>query len=151
MTLKMPPPLTWHISQIIIDRLHHFVFVCISNQCRGHLLSSYALDFAIPMSLKFRDEIETIISFDGLMEEDASVVLELTCLVSNIKKEFARVLNSFLFFLRKYEEKKTCNTLSLMLDLVLKSLSLVLSFIKVMIEERLLLKIIIQSLYIPCF
>ncbi len=115
-------------------------------------MSSDALNFAIPMSLKFKDEIETIISFDGLMEEDANVVIELTCLVSNIKKKVAaRVLNSFLSFLKKYEEKKTRTMLSLMLDLVFKSIYLVLSFIKVMIEERPLLKIIIQSLYILCF
>jgi hypothetical protein len=85
------------------------------------------------------------------MEEDASVVLELTCLISNIKKEVARVLNYFLYFLKKYEENFFCNMLSLMLDLVLKSFCLVLSFIKVMIKGRPLLKIIIQSLYIPCF
>ncbi len=150
-TLKMPPLLTWHISQIIVDCLHHFVSVCISNQCRVHLLLSDALNFAMFMSLKFKDEIKIIISFDGLMEEDASVVLELTCLISNIKKEVARVLNYFPSFLRKYEENKICNMLSLMLDLVLKSFCLVLSFIKVMIKGRPLLKIIIQSSYIPCF
>lgn len=112
---------------------------------------SDALNFAMPMSLKFKDEIEIIISFDGLMEEDASVVLELTCLISNIKKEVARVLNYFPSFQRKYEENKIHNMLSLMLDLVLKSFCLVLSFIKVMIKGRPLLQIIIQSSYIPCF
>ncbi len=90
--------------------------------------SSYVFNFAIPISLKFRDEIETIISFDGLMEDDASVVLELTCLVSNLRKEVARVFTSFLSFLRKYEEKKTRNLLSFMLDLVFKSLSCVIIY-----------------------
>jgi hypothetical protein len=41
------------------------------------------------------------------MEENANVVFELSCLVSNIKKEFVEVLDFFLSFLRKYEEKNT--------------------------------------------
>ncbi len=47
---------------------------------------SDALDFAIFISLKFRDEIDST-TFDNLMEEDGNVVYELSCLVSNIKKE----------------------------------------------------------------
>jgi hypothetical protein len=39
------------------------------------------------------------------MEENANVVFELSCLVSDIKKEFVEVLVFFLSFLRKYEEK----------------------------------------------
>jgi len=38
------------------------------------------------MSLKFKDEIEIIISFDGRMEEDSNVFLELTCLTSKYQK-----------------------------------------------------------------
>jgi len=49
-------------------------------------LSSDALNFSISMSLKFKDEIEIIISFDGLMEEDSNVFLELTCLTSKYQK-----------------------------------------------------------------
>ncbi len=40
------------------------------------------------------------------MDEDVSVVLNLTCLISNIKREIVGSLNSFLSFLTKYEEKK---------------------------------------------
>jgi len=39
------------------------------------------------------------------MEEDANVVFELLCLVSNMKKEIIGVLDSFISFLQKYEEK----------------------------------------------
>jgi len=53
---------------------------------RGHWLLSDALNFAIPMSLKFKDEID-FATFDNLMEEDGNVVYELSCLASNIKKE----------------------------------------------------------------
>jgi hypothetical protein len=39
------------------------------------------------------------------MEEDSNVALELICLVSNIRKEVCRVLNNFLLFLKKFDEK----------------------------------------------
>jgi hypothetical protein len=69
------------------------------NQYRGHWLLNDALNFVISISLKFKNEID-FTTFDNLMEEDANVVLELSCLVSNI-----RVLNCFLSFLKKYEKK----------------------------------------------
>jgi hypothetical protein len=37
------------------------------------------------VSLKFKDEID-FANFDNLMEQDANVVFELSCLASNIKK-----------------------------------------------------------------
>jgi hypothetical protein len=48
--------------------------------------------------------------------EDGHVVYELSCLTSNIKKEVVQVLDSFLSFLKKYEERKAHDILSLMLD-----------------------------------
>jgi hypothetical protein len=56
------------------------------NQYRGHWLLSDALNFVISISLKFKNEID-FATFDNLMEEDANVVLELSCLVSNIKRK----------------------------------------------------------------
>jgi hypothetical protein len=55
------------------------------------------LNFAISMSLKFKDEIDSA-TFDNLMEEDANVVYELSCLASNIKKEVVGVLDFFFPF-----------------------------------------------------
>jgi len=49
-------------------------------------LLSDALNFAIFMSLKFKDEIDST-TFDNLMEKDGNVVYELSCLASNINKE----------------------------------------------------------------
>jgi hypothetical protein len=43
------------------------------------------------------------------MEEDANVDFELSCLVSNIKKEVVGVFDTFLSFLKEYEEKKIPN------------------------------------------
>jgi hypothetical protein len=45
-----------------------------------------ALNFAISMSLKFKNDINST-TFNNLMEEDGIVVYELSCLASNIKNE----------------------------------------------------------------
>ncbi len=72
------------------------------------------------MSLKFNIEIN-FATFDNLMEENANVVFELSCLASNIKKEFATVLDFFLSFLRKFEKTKSHNMFFLKLDPKLKT------------------------------
>jgi hypothetical protein len=91
-------------------------------------LLSDVVNFAISMSLKFRDEIDYA-TFDNLMEEDENVVCELSCLASNIKKEVVQVLNFFLSFLTKYEERKAHNMLPLILGPRFKTLHLVSSLI----------------------
>ncbi len=53
------------------------------------------------------------------MIDDFEVIFELALLVSNIEREVCDVLKYFLFFLRKYEERKANNMVSLMLDLAL--------------------------------
>jgi hypothetical protein len=53
--------------------------------------------------MKCKDEIETSISFDQLMEEDANVA-DISCLTFHIKKEVVGVLDYFLSFLRRYEK-----------------------------------------------
>ncbi len=50
------------------------------------------------MSLKFRNEID-FATFDNLLEEDANVAFEFSCLVFNIKNEVVGV--EFFFFLLK--------------------------------------------------
>jgi hypothetical protein len=46
----------------------HIVFACILNQFTGHWLLSDALNFAISINLKFKDEID-FATFDNLMEK----------------------------------------------------------------------------------
>jgi hypothetical protein len=46
------------------------------------------------MSLKFKIEIN-FTTFDNLMEENANVVFDLSCLASNIKKGIVGVLDFF--------------------------------------------------------
>jgi hypothetical protein len=48
----VPPLLTWHISQKIIDVLSSVVSACVLNQSRGHWLLSNALNVTITMSSK---------------------------------------------------------------------------------------------------
>jgi hypothetical protein len=63
------------------------------------------------------------------MEEDFNVAFELICLASNIRKEVCGVINSFLSFLKKFDERKIHYMLALMLDTRLKILHLMSSFI----------------------
>ncbi len=68
------------------------------------------------MGLKLKEENQIIPSFESLMEDDSIVSNELSLLASNIKREVINVLDSFFSFLKKYENKKARNMISLMLD-----------------------------------
>jgi len=81
MSAKVAPPLTWHICIIIVDSLGPIVSICSLNHYRGHFLLSDVLNYAIFMSLKFRDEVD-FSTFDNLMEEDGNVVYDLSRLAS---------------------------------------------------------------------
>jgi hypothetical protein len=61
-------------------------------------LCNDALHFSIFISLKLRGKPKISPSFQNLMEEDYGVILELICLVSNIKMEVCNVLNCFCSF-----------------------------------------------------
>jgi len=50
---RVPPPLIWHISQIIIDVLSSIISACVLNESRGHWLLFDALNVIIIMSFKF--------------------------------------------------------------------------------------------------
>jgi len=78
-------------------------------------LLSDAFHSTISMSLKLR-EPKNAPSFQTLMEEDSNVAFELICLASNSRKEVCEVLDSFLSFFKKFDEKKTHNMLALLLD-----------------------------------
>ncbi len=105
MNAKIPPPLTWHIYQIIIDFFGSIVSSCILNQSRGHWLLNDALNSIIFMSLELKDKFD-FATFDNLMEEDANVVYELSCLVFNIKKHCWGFQFKYIYI---YEKKKSHN------------------------------------------
>jgi hypothetical protein len=80
------------------------------------------------MSLKLREEPKNA-PFFYIMGEDSSVAPTFICLACNIRKEICRVLDSFLSFLKKFDERKAHNMLVLMLDPRFKSLRLMFFFI----------------------
>jgi hypothetical protein len=63
------------------------------------------------------------------MEEESIIVDELTSFAFNIKKGICVMLESFLYFLKKFEEKKAHKMIFLMLNLRFKSFCLTSSFV----------------------
>ncbi len=110
------PPLTWDISQIIINILFLVVIVCVLNQSYGHWLLFHVLHVAITMTLKLKEEFLIAPSMDNLIEDSFGVALELYMITLNIKKEGCEVLYVFFSFLMKYKEKNICNMFFWMLD-----------------------------------
>ncbi len=119
------PPLTWHISQIIIDVLSSIINVCVLNQYHWHWLLFYALNATITMSLKFKEDFGISFNLQDLIVDYSHVVLKLLLFASNIKREVCGVLRCFLWFFKTYEEDKTYNMLSFMLDPRFKNLRMV--------------------------
>jgi hypothetical protein len=81
------------------------------------------------MNLKLKKENQVVLSFESLMEEDLVITDELALLVFNIRMEVCGVLDSFLSFLTKYENRKTNNMIFLMLNPRFKSLQIISSFV----------------------
>jgi hypothetical protein len=68
------------------------------------------------MSLKLKAKKIIILLFESLIKHDSISFDELSLIAFNVKKEVINVLYSFLSFLKKYENKKAQNMISLMLD-----------------------------------
>jgi len=77
------------------------------------------------MSWKLKEENKIILSFESLMEDDSIISNELSLLAFNIRRVVISVLDSFLSFLKKYENMKAHNMISLMLNPKFKSLCIV--------------------------
>ncbi len=74
-TSQVPPPLTQHISQIIVNYLSPIGTNCVSNLSHNHLLLNDVLHFFISMmNLKLKEEIKVSRFFDNLIEDDLGVV-----------------------------------------------------------------------------
>jgi hypothetical protein len=76
------------------------------------------------MNSKLKEDVGIIHNLNQFMDDDCAITLELSLFTSNIKKEICGVLDSFLSFLRNFEEKKAHNMFSLMLNPRFKSLHL---------------------------
>ncbi len=75
MITQVPPLLTWHISQIIVDVLSPIVSTCVLNQSRGHWLLGDVLNYAIYICLKLKGKTIISVSFDNFMEEEPNIVV----------------------------------------------------------------------------
>ncbi len=123
---QIPPPLTWHICQIIVDCLFLIVIACVMNLFHGHWLLSDALNFVISMVLN----LEMHLKLPSLHVNGRGInyCWWINFFAFNIRNEVCVVL-AFLSFLKKFGEKKTHNMCYLMLNPRFKSLRLVSSFI----------------------
>jgi hypothetical protein len=83
------------------------------------------------MSLKIKRKNEpclpTLIAM--IDDDDFGLNIELGAFAKNIKKEVIGVIDFFLTFLTKYNEKRMHNMLALLLDFKFESLKLIYSFI----------------------
>jgi hypothetical protein len=84
MTTRVPPPLTLHISCIIVDCFS--LIVCVLNKFKGHWLFSDVLNSTIFMVWNSRMKLN-LTSFDNTMDEYENIIFKLTSLASKIKKE----------------------------------------------------------------
>jgi hypothetical protein len=101
----MPPPLIWQISQIIMDYLSMFLTNLVDI---GLLVMFYT-------AISISEENQVVLSIENVMDDDLIITDELFLLAYNIRREVINVLDFFYSFLRKYDNKKSCNMVSLML------------------------------------
>jgi hypothetical protein len=75
------------------------------------------------MSLKLKEEMNHLFLSNALIDDDDDYcwIVELGTLAKNNKKEVIGVIDIFPSFLKRYDEKKTYNTLAFMLDPRFKS------------------------------
>jgi hypothetical protein len=97
----VPPPLTWHISQIIVDVLFSVVSACVLNQSHGHWLLCNALNVIITMSLKFKEQYRISLNLQDLIDDDFIVARELSLFASNIRRKVCGILDGYLSFFKK--------------------------------------------------
>jgi len=81
------------------------------------------------MALKLKKEFKMTPFMVNLIEDGMAMVLELFMFAFNTRKQVCAILDCFLSFLKKYENKKTHNMLILMLNPRFESFKLVASFI----------------------
>jgi hypothetical protein len=79
------------------------VFLTNSNV---YWLLNDVLHFVILTSLRLKEKNQVLFSFESLMHDDSLIVDELVLQASKVRREVCGVLNFFLLFLIKYENKK---------------------------------------------
>ncbi len=100
----MPPPLIWHISQIVVDCISLLMYVYVLNQSCDYWLLSDASHSTLTISFKLKEEVKIPPSANNLMQDDSRLVIELALFASNIKKIKCVVLDYILSFYTNYEK-----------------------------------------------
>ncbi len=85
------------------------MIVYVLNQSNSHWLLSNALQSDIIMCLKLGEEIKNPFPLVNLIGDDFRITVEFLKFISKIKREVCGVLDYFISFQRKYEERKTHN------------------------------------------
>ncbi len=67
------------------------------------------LNATIFMNLKLKKEMNHLLLLDVLIDDDDGLIIELGTFSKNIKKEVIRVIDSFFFFLMRYDERNSYN------------------------------------------
>ncbi len=90
--------------------------ICVLNQSSNHWLLNNVLHVAISVSLKLKEKMNLPFILDNFIDDNSSLNMELGTLAMNINNEVYEVIDLFLSFLKKYDERKIHNMLSLMLN-----------------------------------
>ncbi len=98
------------------------------NQSTNHWLLFDAHNFVITMSSTI-EEVTMRPFLEFHMDVDLGIFFELTSFASNIRSKVFGLLDSFLLFMKTYDEKKAHNMLALMHDPRFKSLCLISSYV----------------------
>lgn len=83
-----------------------------------------ALQTTMSIRLKLKEKMNNLLVLDVFVDDDLGLDIELGILAKNMKKEVIGVIEFFLYFLTRYNEKKTHNMSALMLDSNFKILKL---------------------------
>jgi len=82
------------------------------------------------MTLKLKEKMNHLPLLDVLIiDDDYNLNIELQTFAKNVKKEVIEIIDFFISFLTRYNEKKIYNMLGLMLDPRFKSLEFIFFFI----------------------
>jgi hypothetical protein len=85
---RVPPLLTWQISHIIVDCFYPIVGACVLNQFSSHWLLYDALQYAIIMCLKIKEEVTYPPPQVNLIDDDYGMPLNYLCLLPILRRMF---------------------------------------------------------------
>jgi hypothetical protein len=144
----VPSSLTWDVFQIFVDILSPIVNAFVFNQSCGHWLFYNMLHAITTMALKLKEEFG-MAPFMAIWWKMIWFGFKVVYVCFQYHKT-CDCWDGFLLSQKKFEEKKACIMLFLMLDQIFKSLRLVSSFIGWK-QVVLWWKIMIDGFFFQCY